>query len=544
MGLSTPGIGSGLDIKSMVEAMVKAEITPLQIRHDNRLNVVNTELSAIGQLKNTLAAFQTSLNSLSDLTQLYNTKFTLSDPTFFTPTMTPQAAKGVYQIETQQLAQQQTLASGYFANTTSNVGTGTLTINFGTYNNTNTTFTLNTSATPISINIAPGSDSLSAVRDAINNSNSGVTANIVQDNQGARLTITSSKTGSNYAMQVSGITGLGYDPTIGSNTLTQTIAAQDSTVKINGLSLTQHTNQLQNVLPGISLNLTKAQPGNIVTLTIDDNKELVTSLVNDFVKKFNDSMTILNALTGYNAATKQSGLFQGDPQLRTLQLNLKKSATNPIANKSSPIQSLADLGINTDKQGLLQINQSKFNQALTNNYKDIGTLFAKTATATDPNIQIKSVSSQIKAGQYDVALSQYTPGSSMSGTIGGLSASSTDGMTLTGSGNLAALSLTVLSGTTGPRGHVIVNDGVAVSLNHLLDSYLSTTGELTQRTSQLNHTVTQLDQVQNQITTRSASLQSRYLNQFTALDGLLSQMQSTSNFLTQQLASLPTIKTK
>lgn len=544
MGLSTPGIGSGLDIKTMVDAMVKAEITPMQIRHDTQLNKVSTELSAIGQLKNLLSTFQTSLNSLSDLSQLFNTKYSVSDPSFFTTTLTPQAPKGTYQIEVQQLAQNQTLASNYFASPTTTVGNGTLTINFGTYSNNNTTFTPNPNTTSINITIAPGNDSLTAVCNAINNSNSGVTANIIQDNQGARLTITSSQSGSNYAMQVGGITNLGYDPTTGSNTLTQTIAAQDSVVKINGLSLTQSSNKLQNALSGVTLNLSKAQPGNVISLTIDDNKDQVTNLLNDFVKKYNDSMTLLNTLTGYNSATGQSGLFQGDPQLRTLQTYLNRLATSPIANTKSTIRTLADIGIATNNKGLLEIDQNQLKQALTNHYNDIGTLFSKTATATDPNISIKSVGAHVPAGQYNVVLNQYTPGVNLSGSIGNLPATSSDGMTLNGSGTLGDLTLNVLSGTTGSRGHIQVHDGIAVVLNHFLDSYLNDTGDLTERTNQLDNHVAQLGQMQDQINTRSANLQTRYLNQFTALDVLLSQMQSTSSFLTQQLSSLPTFKTK
>lgn len=545
MSISTPGIGSGLDVKAMVDALVKAEITPMQTRHDAQLTNVNTELSAMGQLKSVLASLQTSLTNLSDLSQFYTMKYSLSDTGYLSPTLTPQAAKGTYQIEIQKMAQQQNLATGYFANNNSSVGSGTITINFGTYNSGNTSFTANTSAAPVTVTIAPGNDSLTAVRDAINNSKSGVTATIVQDSQGSRLTLSSSQTGENYAMQISGgVTALNYDPTLGTSAVTETIAAQNSLVKINGLTLSQGTNQLQNAISGVTLNLNKAEMGKTVTLTVADNQDQVTSMVNDFVKKYNDSMTLLSNLTGYNSATKQSGYLQGDPQLRNLKLNLNKWATGPIANTTSAIHTLADLGIKTNTQGLLELNQTKFTSALNNNYKDIGTLFAKTATATDSSIRLKSVNTKVKAGTYDVALSQYTPGVSMSGTIGTLSATSSDGISLNGSGNLSGLSIDVLSGLSGPRGQVVVNDGIAVLMNSFLDSYMNINGDLNQRTQQLNKQVTQLGTVQTQITTRSDNIQKRYTTQFNALDLLLSKLQSTSSQLTQQLASLPAIKSK
>lgn len=540
MSLSSPGVGSGLDVKSIVAALVQADIAPMQKRHDSQLQNVNTEISAIGQLKSYLANLQTSLTKLSDLKQFYNTKYSVSDPDSFTVTTTAEAAKGSYQVVVKNLAQQHTLASNYLTNT----GSGTLTIDFGSYNSDKTVFTPNSSATSVTVNIAPGSDSLTAVRDAINNANSSVTASIIQDGQGSRLTITSKNTGANYAMKVTGITSLIYDPTIGVDNIKQTVAAQDSEVTINGLTLTQSSNQLKDAIAGMTINLKKADINKTVTLNVDDNKDQLTGLVNEFIKQYNDSMTFLTNLTGYNPSTKQSGVFQGDPQFRNLKLQLNKWATSPLPNGGGNVKSLADLGITTNKQGLLEVNQTKYQKALDTNYKDIGALFAKTATASDSNIRIKSVDTKVKAGSYSVVLDSFNPGVSMTGTIGNLTASSADGLTLRGSGALSGLAIDVLSGTTGSRGQINVSDGIAVSMNALLDTYMSTKGDLTQRADQLNIQVKQLAKTQESINARSASTEARYFRQFNALDVLLTQMQSTSSFLTQQLANLPQLKIK
>ncbi len=542
MSLSSPGVGSGLDVKAIVDAYVKAEITPLQSRHDKKLTSVTTELSAIGQLKSALSNLQTSLTKLSDLSQFYTMKYTLSDPDNLSTTITSDAVKGSYQIEVQKLAQQHTLASAYIPDLL-NVGSGAINISFGTYNSDKTAFTANASAPPVTINIAPTNSSLVSIRDAINNSSAGVTAAIVQDNQGSRLTLTSPQTGENYALKISGgVTALNYDPTTGVNSMSESIAAQNSLVKINGLTLNQSSNQLKDAITGVTLNLKKAEVGKTISFNVDDNKDQVTLLLNDFVKQYNDSLTFLTNLTGYNSETKKGGLFQGDPQFRNLKLNLNKWATSPLTTNNTTVKTLADLGITTNKQGLLEINKDKYNKALTNNYKEIGALFAKTATSTDSNVKVKKVDATVKAGSYDVNLSAYTPGVSMTGTIGGLPATSTDGITLRGSGDLIGLSVDIISGTTGARGSIKVTDGLAVVMNDLLNSYMGSKGDLNLRTEQLNTQVKQLLKVQDNIDTRSASIQSRYLKQFTALDVLLTQLTSTSNSLTQQLATLPSLK--
>ena len=546
MSLSSPGVGSGLDVKTIVDALVKAEITPLQTRHDKQLTGVNTELSAVSQLKSTLANLQESLSTLSDLNKFYIKKFSLSDQGYLSSTVSPEAAKGTYRIEIQNLAQQQSLATSYFTNNTTSIGSsGTMSINFGSYNADKTVFTANPDISSININISPDNNSLNAVRDAINKSNSDVTASLVEDSQGSRLVLSSSHTGEQYAMKISGdITALNYDPTTGVNSLTETMAAQNSTVLINGLAINQSTNELNNAISGVTLNLTKAEAGKIITMTVEDNKDQVTSLVNDFIKKYNDSITFLTTLTGYNAETKQRGVFQGDPQFRSLKLSINKWATNPIANSNSAIQSLADLGIKTNKQGLLEMKQTEFDKAIADHYSEIGGLFAKTASATDGNIRVKSLGNKVPSGTYAVDLDQFTPGVSMSGTIGSNAATSPDGITLNGSGNLSSLSLEVRSGSSGYRGTIMVNDGLAVLLDEMIDTYMSNKGDLNQRKDQLDKQVNNLAKTQDRIDIRKTQVETRYTKQFNALDLLLTNMQSISAAITQLMDSLPKLTIK
>ena len=546
MSLSSPGIGSGLDVKKIVDAIVTAAITPAQSRHDKQIGNVNTELSAVGQLKSALANMQESLKNMSDISKFYNKKLSLNNSGYLSATATPDAIKGTYQIEVQSLAQKQSLATGYFADKAASIGSsGNMTITFGTYNSDNTNFTVNPDAKPLTLNISPTNNSITAVRDAINNSNADITATIIEDAQGVRLSLSSSQTGENYAMQISGdISALNYDPTTGVNALTQTMAAQNSKVLINGLTINQSTNQLENAISGIKINLTKAEPGTIISMTVEDNKDQVTTLINDFVSKYNESISFLTNLTGYDTETKQRGIFQGDPQFRSLKLNLTKWATTPLNSQNKSLQSLADLGIKTNKQGLLEINQEKFNKVLSANYNEIGTLFAKTATTTDANIRVNSFDSKAPAGTYAINLTEYTPGVSMEGTIGSSAASSTDGLTLRGSDKLSTLSIDVLSGSAGSRGNIIINDGIAVLMSQLIDTYMDKKGDLNQRNDQLNKQVTKLAKVQEQIDIRKDHVEQRYLKQFNALDVLMSNMQSISDTVTQLMKTLPSLKIK
>lgn len=553
MPLSSSGIGSGLDIRSIVDALVGAEINPAKTRIDRREASFNTELSALGQVKAALTKLQSTLTKLGESQQFYNLKTLISDTNALDATLGEGVLNGDYSIDIQKLAAQQSLASAAFASPATTVGQGSITINFGTYNDTNTTFTANPDKNPVTINIGAGQSSLVGIRDAINSSDSGVKASIVQDESGARLTLTSPETGKKFAMRItvndndgtntnaSGLSALAYDPTAGVNRMTQTIAAENSEVKINGLLLTQSSNKVEDAIAGVTLNLKKAQPGTLVNLSIKANQAQVSLLIRDFVKQYNDTMSTFNNLTKYDSVSKKAGALQGDAGIRAIKFSISSLLTEKNADPANPIQTLAALGITTNNDGILQIDDDKLAAVINSNYEDIGALFAKTATASDSLVKIKSVGADVKAGQYNLKIDTFTPGSALSGTINGLTATSSNGLSLKGSGALKNLVVDVTGGGTGARGTITVNDGLAAKFNNLIESYLDENGTITDRTNNINSKIAKLEDDRDKLDYRTSELQRRYLKQFTALDSLLVQLQGTSEFLTQQLSSISQI---
>lgn len=557
-GISSPGIGSGLDIKTIVDALVKAEITPTKNRLDRQEASLTTKLSAFGQVKSALSNLQTTMLKLSDFNQFNTLKTTVSDNTALSVNLADNSASpGTYKIQVQQLATQQCLASTAFSNPATAVGSGTLTINFGTYSDNNTVFIANPDQQALTLIINPGQNSLTAIKEAINSSNSKVQAGIVQDSSGARLTLVSTDTGQASAMQIlvvdsdgnngdnSGLSALAYDPTTAVQSLTQTVAAADSQVSINGLLLTQKSNQLQKAVEGLNINLLKAQSGVNINVSISNSSDQITALVNEFIKQYNDTMTTLNSLTSYNPDTKKGSPLQSDADVRSLKFNLSNLLSKTIdTHTNMPIQSLADLGITSDNQGLLAMDSKKFNTILEANPNAIGSFFAKSATTTDPEIRVKSIGMNAPPGLYSIILNSFVAGSSLSGTIGEVFASASDGHNLKGAGQFAGLILQVLAGNSGNRGSVQINDGLAVQFNTLLNSYLDPQGDLDFRTEQINDGLADVSKQRDQLTLRAGSLAERYSKQFTNLDSLIARMQNVSQFLSQQLANLPAVNQK
>ena len=211
--LSTPGIGSGLDVNGIVNQLMSVERRPL-IALDSKEAKQQTQLSAFGALKGALSAFQSSLSGLSSLDKFNANTAKLTDSSLASVSASTSAIPGNYDIEVQTLAQAQKLKSGNFASSNTQIGSGTLTIQFGTYDGD--TFTLNPEKAAQSITITPADSSLAGVRDAINQSDAGISASIVNDGSGDRLVIASKDTGlSNARWSPPMMTTMSHEPSRG-----------------------------------------------------------------------------------------------------------------------------------------------------------------------------------------------------------------------------------------------------------------------------------------------------------------------------------------
>ncbi len=201
MTISSPGIGSNLDVNSIVSQLMAVERHPLSVL-TTKETAFKAQLSAYGTVKSALASFQSALTSLTSGGNLGANTATAGDPSVLSATASSSAMAGSFNVEVTQLARQQKLASGQFANTTDVVGSGTITIQFGTFDATGNTFSPNAAKATKTISISPSNNTLGGIRDAINNAGAGVAASIVNDGTGNRLVITSTDSGQANSLRI------------------------------------------------------------------------------------------------------------------------------------------------------------------------------------------------------------------------------------------------------------------------------------------------------------------------------------------------------
>ncbi len=535
MGISSAGIGSGLDVNGIVTSLMGIEQKPLTAVTKQKTDY-QSQISAYGTLKSSLATFQTAVSALTNASKFNAQIVTSGNTSAFTATSDGSATIGDYAITVSQLAKSQKLATAGSSSITAPVDTGTLSISFGSYAAASPYgFTGNTAKTPLSITIDSSNNTLAGVRDAINASNSSVSATIVNNGTLNQLVITSKDTGEVNSLQISGISQLAYDPSTGVNTMGQIQAAKNAKLNVDGIDVVKASNSITDVISGVTLNLLATSGGVSANLGVASNQDAVTASVNAFVTSYNSLDTTLRNLTKYDPTGKASGVLLGDATTRTLMSQIKSVMSKAVTSGGN-LTSLSQIGVSFQVSGQLSLDSTKLSAAMTSNFSDIATLFTASAKATDGQISYSTSSSKTQAGTYAVSVSSYSP---LAGTINGVAAT-TNGTSLVGAVGDASegLSLNIAGTSTGARGTVNFSIGYAAQLNNVITNLLSTTGILSSRTDGINSSITRLDKQAESITMRLTAIEKRYRDQFTRLDVLMASMSTTSTFMTQQIASI------
>lgn len=487
--LSSPGIGSGLDVNGIVSQLMLLEQRPLTMLNSKEAKQ-QAQLSAYGSLKSALSSFQDSVKALTKPSLFNGFKATLATPPGSTAVAAVSAAAGAaagsHQIEVQALAQAQKIKSEAFVSTDTTLGSGTLTIEFGTYNEDGS-FTGNTGKTPQTISIDPSHSSLTGIRDAINTADAGVTASIINDGSGHRLVIASKDTGLSNALKITvndkdgnpadnaGLSQLAYDASTGGIAhLTETVAAQNAVMVIDGITINKPSNTISDALGGVTFNLLKADPGTATTLSVEQDKASVETAVNAFIKVYNELEKTIGGLSRYDAAGQQASVLTGDSTVRAIQNRLRSILTAAQPNGSEGLTALSQLGISFQKDGTLALDSSKLSAILADPGKNIAAFF---------------------------------------------------------------------SGQVGENGAVPLT-GFATQLDQLIENMIKSDGLIDSRMDGISITIRDIGKQRDALGRRLEDVEKRIRAQFTALDTMIASMSQTSSFLQQQLANLPKLNTE
>jgi flagellar hook-associated protein 2 len=383
--ISSTGIGSGLDINTIVSTLTTAAGAAETNALTARKSVLSAQVSAYGTLSSALATLQATLTALQDPSKLAGRTATVADNTIASATATGTAVTGQYSIQVQKLATAANLASQPLAAASTVVGTGSLTVSVGGVSSV--------------LNIDSTDNTLAGIAAAINTAsdNPGVSASIITTADGARLLLSGTATGAANAITVTqsggdgGLAALVYDPANGITNLTQTQAAQDAAFSVNGFAATSPNNQVSAVIGGVTLNLLKTTAaGTPTTLTIGNDAQGAQTSVSTFVTALNGLLTSIQSLSSYDPSTQTAGPLLGNATLGSFENQLSKILSQVNSSTAGGPRSLTDLGITANPQGTYSVNTATLSNALSANLTAAGKLLGgTTGIATKLNDLIK-----------------------------------------------------------------------------------------------------------------------------------------------------------
>lgn len=447
--ITSTGLGSGLDINSLVSQLVASERQAPAARLTTAQEKAQTQLSSFGTFRSALASLQDAAKALRDGGSA-TLKASVSETGYATVTAGSGAAAGAYSLEVVQLAKAHKLASGTFASADTHVGEGSLTIGVGSK----------------SFNVTLDSEhaTLAGIRDAINNAsdNKGVRASLLNTSSGVRLTLTSTQTGADGALTVShgvgetALDGLVY-PGVGG--LSQVDPAQNAKIRLDGYDFESSDNVFETAIDGLTITATKAEIGKQLGIDVSRDSAAAKTAVETFVTRYNALNATIATLSRYNAATSDAGPLLGDAMLRAAAQELRVTISATQSGTGTYSQ-LSQIGVSFSTDGSLKIDSTKLSAALEGDGPSVSKLLGK--------------------------------------------------------------------------------DGIGGQIYTLADPYLASDGRIKARQSSAQERIDDIEKQRDALDLRMEKVKARYQAQFVALDSLISKLNTTSSYLTQQLANLPT----
>lgn len=362
--ITSAGIGSGLDVESIISQLMALERQPIQ-KLQSKQSQVNAQISAYGSLKSKISDFQSAMSALGSASSFKLYQAVSSNESVFTATADSDAAAGSYSIDVAAIAERQKLSSAAYTDSSTTVGEGTLNISVG--------------SDSFDVVIDSSNSTVAGVRDAINNAsdNTGVTATIVTDDNGSHLVLSSDDTGTANALTVTvsgdsdgndtdtaGLSALVYDAGVTEN-LSEIKAAADAVVDIDGFTVTSSSNTISDAVDGISIT---AKSVGTASLEVTRDDEAILESVNGFAEAFNALRSEIN--------TQRSGQLEADSTLLSIERAIFDVLNDGSDITGSSFNYLIEAGVSINEEGVMEVDSDAVSAAMDSDFSSFVNLFS------------------------------------------------------------------------------------------------------------------------------------------------------------------------
>lgn len=382
-GLNFGGLATGINTDSLIEGLTQINQRRIDQLKSQQLDLT-TKQTAFATIKGALFDLQSKTSALSRAAggAFDGRKVTSSDSSAVSAVAGTAASPGTYTLTVTALAQANQIASQGFADPNAQIKEGTLALQVGT-------------GAAATITVDSRNNTLQGLADSINAATKDVRAAVINDGSGTpyRLTLTATKTGTANAItltnNLTGGTGAAIDPA-----LATLQAAGDAAVKVGSgpgaLTVTSATNQVNGLIPGVSLNLLAADANKPITLTVAADTDAASKAVQDFVTSYNATIDFISSQSKFDAKTQQAGVLLGNRDASELVNDLASALNTTIPGLSSSANRLSSVGLSFGNDGKLVLDQTKLDRALSGQTgatpADLKRLFAMSGTSNNPGV--------------------------------------------------------------------------------------------------------------------------------------------------------------
>ncbi len=400
--LNALGSGSGIDIGALTTSLVEAQFAAKKAQLDARSETLTAQISGVATLKSAITGFNVALKSLVAGGSLA-TAPTSSDAKVMTVSAEPgaklsglNAAVGVTQLASAQAATTNTAVSR-----TAAYRTGTLTLRVGTWNGN----TLNATSTT-AVTIGAGDNTIVGIAAKINEktAQTGLTATVINDGAGARLTV-KGRMGAAQAFEITG-SNSGGGPfangislatlAVNRNASGTTIGsdAKNAVLTLDGATYTRPTNEVTDLIPGVKMTLTGI---GATTLAATAPTAAIGETAGNFVATYNEMLAVLKEETN-----RIDGPLRSETSVTIMQRALARLTTTPLIPGTTGPRTLADIGVETARNGTLSVDAETLKKALADYPNEVEAMFAAGTGASNGGLSaaLDAITTQVTSPIY------------------------------------------------------------------------------------------------------------------------------------------------
>jgi len=546
------GLSSGIDWSETVKLIMKIERQPLDLI-ELRRTTQQSQLTNWSAIEAKVKALQDQAQELDSVGEFLKKSGSSSDSAVLTVTADATAEAGTHTVIVNQLA-----VNAVHAHQTGWADPNSTAVNTS---GGNLSFSYDYAGTTVTV-VVPDGTTLQGLVNLVNRdvNNAGVSASIINDGTGGaapyHLVLTGNDTGAGNGVTIIdtvgnptdiGPTGAEFDEA--SWDITQ--AAQNAQLRVDGIPdagwgfswIESASNDVQDVIPGVTLHLLDDSAGNPIEIDISLDKGAITDNVSSLITAFNGVIDLINSTTRYDPEEETAGPLAGDSLARSLRNDLMNVIAEniPGTDTTDAYRSLGQVGLKLTSGGKLTLDSTALDDALDDDAKAVARLFAFDSVSTSSFITVSGHGENTVGGSYAFTVTYDAAGNidpSGTNTIGGYDAI-VHGDTLlggaTGTG-VEGLLLTFSNPGGGPNslsGTVKVYTGFATLLfNQIEDLTDSTDGTFQINRERLNDSIDLLDEQIASWETRLSQIEANYTRKFSAMETLISQLKTQSSYLT------------